>query len=112
MLIAGRMNAVKAGGQAMLAMHANELLEAERSQLLTRARQQHDCFFCRVTNTGTSIRPGTGRGILAVVRHLEHGLIEVRHTYPPASAVSDKASRKAFSWNRMKAPLNECLGVV
>lgn len=48
--------------------------------LLSGARQRHDCFFSRVTNAGTSIRPAAGGGILAVVRHLEHGLIEVIHT--------------------------------
>lgn len=86
----------------MLAPHANEQPEAARSQLLTRARQQHDCFCCGVTNTGTSIRSGTGRGILAVVRHLEHGLIEVIHTYPAASAVSDKAGRKPSAGTERK----------
>lgn len=62
-----------------------------------------------MTNEGTSIRPAAGRGILAVVRHLEHALIEVIHTYPPTSAVSDKASRKPLSWNRAKPSLNACL---
>lgn len=49
-------------------------------RLLSGARQRHDCFFSRVTNAGTSIRPAAGGGILAVVRHLERGLIEVIHT--------------------------------
>lgn len=48
--------------------------------LLSGARQRHDCFFSRVTNAGTSIRPAAGEGILAVVRHLERSLIEVIHT--------------------------------
>lgn len=65
-----------------------------------------------MTNEGTSIRPAAGRGILAVVRHLEHALIEVIHTYPLASAVSDKASRKPLSWNRAKPSLNACLCAV
>lgn len=49
-------------------------------RLLSGARQRHDCFFSGVTNAGTSIRPAAGGGILAVVRHLERGLIEVIHT--------------------------------
>lgn len=65
-----------------------------------------------MTNEGTSIRPAAGRGILAVVRHLEHALIEVIHTYPPTPAVSDKASRKPLSWNRAKPSLNACLCAV
>lgn len=54
------------------------------------ARQRNDCFFSRVTNARTSIGFAGGRGILAVVRHLAHGLIEVIHTHPPALAVSNK----------------------
>lgn len=49
-------------------------------RLLSGARHRHDCFFSGVTNAGTSIRPAAGGGILAVVRHLERGLIEVIHT--------------------------------
>lgn len=64
----------------VLVANANERLQAVLFCLLTRARQQYDCFFSGVTNVGTSIRPAAGSGILAVVRHLEHGLIEVIHT--------------------------------
>ncbi len=56
----------------------------------TRARQQDDCLFSRVTNARTSIGFAGGRGILAVVRHLAHSLIEVIHTHPPALVVSNK----------------------
>lgn len=57
---------------------------------LTGARQRDDCFFSRVTNARTSIGFAGGRGILAVVRHLAHSLIEVIHTHPPALVVSNK----------------------
>lgn len=56
---------------------------------LTGARQRDDCFFSRVTNARTSIGFAGGRGILAVVRHLAHSLIEVIHTHPPTVVVSN-----------------------
>lgn len=67
---------------------------------LTGARQRDDCFFSRVTNARTSIGLAGGRGILAVVRHLAHSLIEVIHTHPPALVVSNKPG-----W---KPPIRNC----
>ena len=57
---------------------------------LTRARQRDDCFFSSVTKARTSIGFAGGRGILAVVRHLAHSLIEVIHTHLSALVVSNK----------------------
>lgn len=57
---------------------------------LTGARQRDDCFSGRVTNARTSIGFAGGRGILAVVGHLAHSLIEVIHTHSPALVVSNK----------------------
>lgn len=67
---------------------------------LTEARQRDDCFFSRVTNARTLIGFAGGRGILAVVRHLAHSLIEVKHTHPPALVVSNKPG-----W---KPPIRNC----
>lgn len=67
---------------------------------LSGARQRDDCFFSRVTNARTSIGFAGGRGILAVVRHLAHSLIEVIHTHPPALVVSNKPG-----W---KPPIRNC----
>lgn len=67
---------------------------------LTEARQRDDCFFSRVTNARTLIGFAGGRGILAVVRHLAHSLIEVIHTHPPALVVSNKPG-----W---KPPIRNC----
>lgn len=73
------------------------------SPRLTGARQRDDCFFSRVTNARTSIGFAGGRGILAVVRHLAHSLIEVIHTHPLALVVSNKLGWKPpirNCWNR------------
>lgn len=61
---------------------------------LTGARQRDDCFFSRVTNARTSIGFAGGRGILAVVRHLAHSLIEVIHTHPPVFGGVQQAQLK------------------